>query len=79
VLYILATYSAPTIHFMTLSTVVHLQSVLLVQTLLAGTDVAAGEELTISYLDLATAGRQERQARLQRSFRFECRCEVIKL
>ena len=51
----------------------------LLQTLHAGTDVAAGQELTICYQDVATAGRQRRQETLQRSFNFVCCCEVIVL
>lgn len=55
------------------------QSVLLLQTVRAGTDVAAGQELTICYQDVATAGLQRRQETLQRSFNFLCCCEVIML
>jgi hypothetical protein len=58
-----------------------MQTVLMlpVQTLRAGTDVAAGQELTICYQDVATAGRQRRQETLQRSFNFVCCCEVAML
>lgn len=48
----------------------------LLQTLRAGTDVLAGQELTICYQDVATAGRERRQETLQRSFNFVCCCEV---
>ena len=55
------------------------QSLLLLQTLRAGTDVAAGQELTICYQDVGTAGRQQRQETLERSFSFVCCCEVFGL
>jgi hypothetical protein len=47
------------------------------QTLRAGTDMAAGQELTISYINMAIAEQQQRQLILYRSFNFECKCEVI--
>lgn len=50
-----------------------------VETLYALRDIQVGEELTVSYIDVAEMTRDERQSELKQRWRFDCICECCSI